>query len=153
MGKGKKATDNDSKELVKRNPIIDDEDWLVITTKIMRMPVTEALAYLEVHEHQMDRATYFRRLEKITSKIDIRAMEIARVGILERHMKMIDTLETCERLLWEKHNLLAGKPSAQAKAIVAIIEMQPYLTEAYNKTRVVMEKQAEMRAKVLVEAK
>lgn len=126
---------------------IRDKEFLIIQTQIMRLPLSEALVWLEVHGYKMEKTAYYEELGKISKKVDFRAMEIAKKGLLETHMKMIDTLVVCERQLWNNYHRLVSSPYKQAQVIKIIMEMQPYLTEAYDRTRVVMEKQAELRSR------
>ncbi|MBI3639327.1 MAG: hypothetical protein HY223_03335 [Thaumarchaeota archaeon] len=129
---------------------MDGRQLLIIQTQIMRLPLAKALPWLEVHGYKISTSGYYRELDKIKNSVDKRSMEIAQTGFLEQHMARIDTLLVIEREMWDNYHSIED-PFKRILAAKTIAEMQPYLAGAYNKTRAVMEKQAEMKSKFLTD--
>ena len=129
-------------------PVINNLEMLIIQCKVMRLPEKEALIWLGTRGHQISARSYYYRLQQIEQKTSKRAIVLAQRGLLDIHMRMVDTLEVCERMLWSELHRIED-PFKRTLVIKTIVEMQPFITGAYDQTREVMEEQARLASQAM----
>ena len=123
----------------------NEEKRLVLHTICMRMSEREALVYLKTRNHEMGVNKYYNLKEEIkTSKIKTLQDIALHDGLIEQHLDRIHNLEVIEHELWLTFNLETDNYK-RASILTKIAEMQPYISGAYDMTRVIMEKQVELK--------
>lgn len=131
-----------SKRLIEKK---EEEKRLVLHTICMRMSEREALVYLKTRNHEMGVNKYYNLKEEIkTTKVTTLQNIALHDGLIEQHLDRINTLEVIEHELWLTFN---SEPDnyKRASILTKIAEMQPYISGAYDMTRVIMEKQVELK--------
>jgi hypothetical protein len=90
----------------------------------------------------MNRATYYRKKDKLKATTQKRLYEVAQKGFVLQHMQRIDQLEHIETEMWENYLALKGKGEAYKACLVLekIANIQPLLSSYYEATKEVMEK-------------
>ena len=131
-----------SKRVLER---MEEEKRLVLHTICMRMSEREALVYLTTRNHKMGVNKYYNIKEEIkTTKVKTLQNIALHDGLVEQHLDRIHTLEVVEHELWLSFNQETDNYK-RASILVKIAEMQPYISGAYDMTRVIMEKQVELK--------
>ena len=116
----------------------------VLFTISMRFTIKESLAYLASRGYELQENRYYVLKREIEKHRDKRAFEIAKYGFLERHIKIIENLETVEHEYWIRYN--KEKDHFKASLILSkIVELQPYLSQSHDYTRKIIEKQTELK--------
>lgn len=143
MKMGRK-TNSETAELTRH-----DKEQIVLSTKIMRMTLSEALEYCKSKGYKINKDYYYEILRNIEQSTDTRAIEIAKKDFLTQHMTRISQLETVEREMWVNYNN-EEQPFRKSMILEKIANLQPFITGAYESTVIVMEKQAELKSKILL---
>lgn len=110
----------------------------------MRLAPAEAIAYIRARNVKISGRTYFKYKKEIEESTWQKAEDIAKGGLLEQHIQRIDNLETIEHEQWVALNL-ARNPNVRSQILERIAVLQPYITAMYDSTRMIMEKQAELK--------
>lgn len=122
---------------------------LVIQTKAMRLTPPEAVEHIKEHGYKIALRTFYKYKKKVVSHTWNRAEEIAKGGLLDQHMQRIDNLETIEAEQWICYNK-SSNPSQQSAILERIANLQPYITAMYDSTRVILEKQIQMKKEFVI---
>ncbi|MBC8549891.1 MAG: hypothetical protein H8D23_09580 [Candidatus Brocadiales bacterium] len=123
----------------------EEEKRLVLHTICMRMSEREALVYLQTRNHKMGVNKYYNLKEEIkTAKVKTLQDIALHDGLIEQHLDRIHNLEVIEHELWLTFNQEPDNYK-RANILTKIAEMQPYISGAYDMTRVIMEKQVELK--------
>ena len=109
------------------------------------MSEREALVYLKTRKHEMGINKYYNLKEEIkTAKVKTLQDIALHDGLIEQHLDRIHNLEVIEHELWLTFNQEPDNYK-RANILTKIAEMQPYISGAYDMTRVIMEKQVELK--------
>ena len=129
----------------RRQNWINEEKRLVLHTICMRMSEREALVWLIVRKHKMGAKKYYKIKQEIKDSKKETLENIAlHDGLMEQHLDRIKNLETIEHEMWLSLNQ-EGIPTRRVMILSHIAELQPYISGAYDMTRVIMEKQVELK--------
>jgi len=137
ISQAQKSTENRS---IKSN---FERDRLILNSIAMRLTEKEALRYFKDHGHDIQKTTYYKIKKQLREDYKKRTHYIASRGLLEKHQETIDKLETIEYEMWYNYRK-EPDPSRQVSILEKIVNLQPYITAAYDNTRIVMEKQTEL---------
>lgn len=143
MKMGRK-TNSETAELTRH-----DKEQIVLSTKIMRMSLSESLEYCKSKGYKINKDYYYEILRNIEQSTNAKAVEIAKKDLLTQHMTRISQLETVEREMWINYQK-EEQPFRKSMILEKIANIQPFITGAYESTVIVMEKQAEMKSKILL---
>lgn len=139
-----RKTNSETAELTRH-----DKEQIVLSTKIMRMTLNEALEYCRSKGYKINKDYYYEILRNIEQSTDAKAVAIAKKDFLTQHMTRISQLETVEREMWINYQK-EEQPFRKSMILEKIANLQPFITGAYESTVIVMEKQAEMKSKILL---
>ena len=129
------------KPSARRQAFIEEEKRLVLHTICMRMSEREALVYLKTRKHEMGTTKYHKLKQEIKeSKVETLKDIALHDGLVEQHLDRIHNLEVIEHELWIAFNQEPDNYK-RASILTKIAEMQPYISGAYDMTRVVMKGQ------------
>jgi hypothetical protein len=126
-----------------------DKEQIVLSTKIMRLTLSESLEYCKSSGYKINKDYYYEILRNIDQSTDTKALEIAKKDFLAQHMTRISQLETVEREMWINYRN-EEQPFRKSMILEKIANIQPFIARAYESTINVMEKQAELKSKILV---
>ena len=122
-----------------------DRETLIIHCIAMKLTEAEALAYMRVHGHPIKRTQYYEDKKKIEESTFTKANQIANGGLLEQHMERIRSLETIEHEMWINYHK-EKSPLRRVLILDKVKELQPYISAAYDYTKVLIAEQAKLQS-------
>jgi len=132
----------------KSDYLLNDKQTLVLRTKIMRLPLAEALEVMRRHNYKMKRSAYFDNLRKIKLMRHDRLIHIAKSGMEDRHLETLDTLQICEAEFWLNYKKETDNYK-RSLILDKIVQLQPWLSTYIDESQDIIEKQ--MKSKKLAE--
>lgn len=122
--------------------MFNDRERAVVTTQIFRMPVKQALPWIEKnHGYSMSEPTYYRLVSKIESDTHKRQNKFILEGILKKQIDAIDRLETLIRLSFvNAEKCITAEKYRDAQFVYnSIARQQEILTSYYDEIQGIIE--------------
>ena len=110
----------------------------------MKLSEKESLVFLKTRGHEISKIKYYEIKQKLRERRERRARDIASFELLDQHMERIDNLITIEHEQWRCYNTEKDKDK-RSIILERIPNMQSDISAAYDATRKIMEKQAELK--------
>ena len=138
-----KSRKKPTKNGVKAQALINLET-LIQYTIVMKLSEKESRVFLKTRGHEISKIKYYEIKQKLREKREKRAHDIASFELLDQHMERIDNLITVEHEQWRCYNTEKDKDK-RSIILERIANMQSDISAAYDATRKIMEKQAELK--------
>ena len=123
--------------------LLTDEERVVLRCKIRRLTEKEALEHCKKHGYSMKKSKFYKVKKIIKEKARQRAYSLADGNLVERHMSMVDELDTINYELWQCHHK-EKEPLKQAKILYMIGEFIPLRASMIVDTSIVLWKQTDL---------
>ncbi|MCJ8306937.1 MAG: hypothetical protein HRU07_07820 [Nitrosopumilus sp.] len=117
--------------------VLNDLELCIVSAKSMRLSESESMQYLKDNGHEIDRATYYRRLGHISAESKERAFEIAK-NFLEDHISTIDELQSIKKMMYQNY-ILEDDKFKKTMILVKITELFPFISAYREATKHIIE--------------
>lgn len=123
--------------------LLTDEERMVLRCKVRRLTEQEALLYCKKYGHSMKKSKFYKVKKIIKEKVRQRAYSLADGNLVERHMSMVDELDTINYEMWQCYHQ-EKEPLKRAKILYMIGEFIPLRVTMIVDTSIVLWKQTDL---------